>query len=164
MPPKISPNTLRKLLNYDPVTGHLTWLDRPSNHCIGNIAGSLRKDGRVLVKINDRTYGAHRICWVLFHGKWPKYEIDHINGDPSDNSIKNLRDVSRTVNQQNRKKAQTNNSSGLLGVYLRANRNNYVAQIRINGKGKYLGSFDTAAEAHQAYLKAKRKHHEGCTI
>ena len=93
--------------------------------------------------------------------------VDHINGNRGDNRLCNLRDVSRKINTQNRKSASINNSCGLLGVSEHkgvGKSGRFVAGIYIEGKRKHLGVFDTAQQAHEAYLTAKRKYHEGCTI
>jgi len=94
-------------------------------------------------------------------GEWPS-EIDHINGDKSDNSYRNLREVSRGENMQNKRKAHRNNKTGFLGVAREAGK--YRARIRVCGKNRSLGMYDTPQQAHQAYLAAKRELHEGCTI
>ena len=107
-------------------------------------------------------YYIHRIAWLYVYGCWPNNHIDHINGNPDDNSIENLRDVSRKVNLQNMRKATKSSKTGILGVSESAGR--FRASIRIDGKAKYLGSFDDAKTAHAAYIDAKRKYHEGCTL
>jgi hypothetical protein len=99
------------------------------------------------------------------YGKWPEGEIDHINGNKADNRICNLRDVDRSTNQQNAKKAQSNNkSAGLLGVSLHKSRNKFRAQITYDKKRHHIGYFDTAELAYAAYLSEKRRRHAGCTI
>ena len=109
-------------------------------------------------------YLGYRLAWLYVHGKLPDGDIDHINGKPSDDRIKNLRDVSRSVNLQNQRAARSNNSSGLLGVFFQKTMNKWTSKIQLDWKTKSLGYFDTAEEAHAAYLKAKRELHEGCTI
>jgi len=59
----------------------------------------------------------HRAAWALFYGRWPT-EIDHLNGNKTDNRIENLREVSRGENDQNRVwKWKPNATTGLPGVY-----------------------------------------------
>ncbi len=92
--------------------------------------------------------------------------IDHIDGNPANNRLENLRDVSRAVNGQNQKRAQRHNGTGVLGVTRRRNAksNPYQAHIVVDGRPKYLGVFPTADAASAAYIAAKRALHEGCTL
>lgn len=85
-------------------------------------------------------------------GKWPESTIDHIDGNRINNIFSNLRDVSASENNHNRKKAFSNNKAGILGV------NFYIPLLkwRARFKNKHLGYFETSQEAHQAYLTAKK--------
>ena len=128
----------------------------------GTVVGSTRPDGYLKILIDGKSYLAHRLAWFYVNGVWPTYEIDHINGVKADNRIENMRDVPSFVNRENRHRAQRDNKLGVLGVvqYPRG----FAANIKINGKPVYLGYFSTAEAAHAAYVSAKRRHHEGCTI
>lgn len=171
----ISPEKLKELLIYDGGTGQLFWKEEARAgfknsmivHHAGDIAGGSRKDGRRVVRVGGILFMSYRVAWALYYGDWPKGEIDHINGITSDDRIENLRDVTRSVNQQNIKKAMANKkSSKLLGVYKdnRKKKKKWRSSIMTNGVEKYLGLFSTEAEAHAAYIKEKRKMHDGCTI
>jgi hypothetical protein len=81
-------------------------------------------------------------------------EVDHKDRDPTNNSRDNLRPATRTQNQAN---SGSDAISGFKGVYAR--RNKFQAAISINYKKVHLGSFDTAQQAHTAYLKAATKLH-----
>ncbi len=156
---------VRELLDYDPETGGLTWRTRPSNRVrIGDKAGCVRLDRRITVRVDGAFYKAHRIAWLHFYGIWPRDQIDHRDGDPSNNCIRNLRDVNQPVNMQNLRKARIDSQTKLLGVCVDKKRRSFAAQIKVNGKRMHLGVFNTAAEAHAAYIQAKRRLHEGCTI
>jgi hypothetical protein len=74
----------------------------------------------------------------------------------------NLRDASRRVNQQNMRRALSGSASGLIGAHKK--RNKWSSQIRVEGGLIKLGVFATAQAAHDAYVKAKRQYHAGCTI
>jgi hypothetical protein len=91
--------------------------------------------------------------WLHYYGKWPENELDHINLDKLDNSISNLRDVTRLEQMQNLP-AYKNNTSGLVGVYLRKS-GKFQALVQYNGKNHYVGQFDTKEAAHAAYLVKK---------
>lgn len=108
---------------------------------LGSVGVTGAKSGCVLGK----PILAHRAAWVLHYGKWPDGEIDHINGVRTDNRICNLRDVDKGGNQRNATRRK-DNTSGYAGVYKWKKR--YLAHIRIDGKLKVIGRFDTAEEAH----------------
>jgi hypothetical protein len=95
-------------------------------------------------------------------GEWPQHEIDHMNGVPSCNGWVNLREATRRVNMQNQRRPCTTNGCGLLGAHKNGKR--FSSSINVNGKLMYLGTFDTPKEAHEAYVTAKRKYHEGNTL
>jgi hypothetical protein len=91
---------LKKLLDYDPATGYLTWKETRRMRKAGARAGHLDKAGyRNLCMANNRTMKAHRLIWKLVTGKEPKGTIDHINGDRDDNRFENLREAD--MSQQN---------------------------------------------------------------
>jgi hypothetical protein len=145
-------------ISYDPLTGALTWKKKRGRMLPGRPVGSKRADGYVTLRFNDRDYLGHRVAWYLRTGDWPKDQIDHINCDPSDNRICNLREATVGENQRNRK-ARRNNSCGLKGVAFEKNSNKWRADIRVNRKGKCLGRFETPEEAHEAYQQAARELH-----
>lgn len=161
----LTAETLRRVLNYNPDTGLLTWRESRGRVAAGQVAGSLRKrDGVVRVRVNGRFYGAHRLAWLWVNGRWPGNELDHINGIPSDNRIANLRDCGRTINRQNMRRAHHDSASKTLGVSWSASSRKWRARIWAGGKEVGLGIFDTTEQAHKAYLTAKRRLHPGCTI
>lgn len=155
---------LRELLNYDPETGALT--NAVSRiHCpAGALAGSKRKNGYIEVSLLGGRYYAHRLAWLHVHGEWPQNSVDHINGVRDDNRIANLRDVQHRVNLQNRRSAPSNSMSGVLGAKWIPRKRLWSSRIKVGGATKSLGYYKTADEAHQAFLSAKRRLHEGCTI
>ena len=146
---------LKPLLKYDPSTGSITWKGS------GNSA-TIRLGSYLAVKHRGKYHLAHRLAWYLHYGKLPEQEIDHINNKKHDNSIKNLRDVSHSLNQHNRVKANKNSHTGILGVT--KDTAGYRARITLNNKTISLGNFKTAEEAQEAYLKAKRELHKGNTL
>lgn len=145
-------------------TGLFVRLSDICNVKAGRITGNRNTGGHIGFAIDRRMYLAHRLAWLYVHGSWPEGQIDHINGIRTDNRICNLRDVSRSINAQNVHGARKDNKLGLLGVCWREASKKFIAQIQVAGKVRHLGMFRTAEDAHEAYLKAKRKYHPGCTI
>jgi len=92
--------------------------------------------------------------------------VDHINGDTLDNRKENLRICTQGENTKNRRDKNKNNTSGLKGVCLRKTKHKgkvyqtWVAQIGIDKKRVYLGSFKTKELAHEAYKEASKKYHK----
>jgi len=164
---------LRKLLAYNPDTGSLIWMTRPHdmfpndgrarqwNSCHAGkeaftaITGGYRH-GLVLRK----SYRAHRVIWAMHYGEWPKDQIDHINGDRSDNRIANLRGVSNTENQKNAA-IRRNNTSGVTGVSWDRATEKWVANITVDRLGVKLGYFSDfdAAVASRKLAEAEYGFH-----
>ena len=160
----ISADRLRELLDYNHETGALTWrVARGAKAKAGTVAGSPNSKGYLTVKVDNKTYRAHRLAWLMFHGSLPELFIDHVNGDKLDNRICNLRAATNSENQQNKLRARRDSLSGLLGVYTHEN-GRWRSSIKVDGKQKHLGCFDTPEEAHSVYLKAKAELHPFQTI
>lgn len=157
----VAPAEIRALFEYDSKTGVLKW------RIPDRVAGSLHGKGYLRVKIHGVSFMAHRVAWAHYYGSWPVPwpigEVDHWDGDKANNRIKNLRDVTRKINSQNRREARSG-TSGHIGVSKRRGDIKFRAFIRVDGKQKYLGRFNLEEDAATAYLQAKRKYHEGCTI
>lgn len=143
----------RERLAYDPATGIIKWATSPGGRVrVGQPAGYIGTNGYVVIRVDGLNYHAHRLGWLLHYGAWPEKEVDHINGGRTDNRIANLRDVDRFGNMSNRKGPDRDTTTGVLGVY--KHRDRYVAQRKVNGVHRYLGTFDTAQEAGIAYQSA----------
>lgn len=147
---------LRSRLAYDSETGKITWLPKPGadkwNARFAGRQAFCRKSARggyLLGKIDNIDLRAHRLAFALFHGAWPVGEVDHINGDVTDNRIVNLRDASPSQNCRNQKMPK-NNRSGALGVWFDARRQKWRAEARHGGVNHKLGSFLTREDAEIA--------------
>jgi hypothetical protein len=167
-PTALSQQNLHDLFTYD--NGNLVWKQRPkedfsrnqaflmwNGRYAGNIAGGLHKGiGYHVVRVKNVRHLLHRLIWIFNNGEIPcLYQIDHINGNKLDNTIENLRLATNSENQMNRP-SQSNNKSGAKGVCWHKKYNKWVANIRIDKKQKYLGSFDNVIDAKNAYEQAAK--------
>jgi hypothetical protein len=124
----------------------------------GKKKGSFDTHGRIQVLIAGKRYSEHRLVWLWFNGEFPDGDLDHINRNPADNRIENLRIVTRSQNKQN-SGLYKNNTSGFKGVCLAGKWGTWKASIAIDRKRYYLGSFETKELAYQRYLEAVRELH-----
>ena len=169
--PVILHHELLQLVRFNKRTGVFRWKvsvrSRGGLTQIGAPVGHLGQNGYIRIILRGREYPAHRLAWFYVHGVWPAQDIDHRNGVRHDNRIANLRDVSDVVNQQNRRQAASNCRSKLLGAWPASNpkaSKPWRSAIKVGAEMRFLGYFDTEVLAHAAYIRAKRKFHEGCTI
>jgi hypothetical protein len=137
-------------LEYNAETGEFTWLDDFNAKRVGRRAGTtIGSKGYRTITIKKRRYYEHRIAWYMMTGNDPTgLEIDHINGDKSDNRFSNLR---MATCQQNRVNCglSANNTSGYKGVT--KNRKAWITSIMKDRQYVYIGSFETPEEAAKAY-------------
>ena len=150
--------TLRKHMSYNKETGEFTWIGNQFGITKGIVAGHLSKDGYIKIQIDKRIYLAHRLVWLWNTGSMPKSEIDHIDGNKSNNAFSNLRETTRSQNCKNTKIRSTN-SSGCIGVHKVKRSGKY--QARISGFNKeriVLGTFDTYEEAVAVRKNAEDKY------
>jgi hypothetical protein len=125
---------IKSILRYDPDTGFFTWLVRTGLRVqVGDVAGSIRPDGYININVNREKNYAHRLAFLYMTGSFPPDQVDHINGNPSDNSWKNLRSATRNENMRNTK-MQKRNVSGLTGVSRDYRFNIWCVRVRHNGK------------------------------
>ncbi len=166
----IAPDVLRQLLRYEPDTGKLYWLprglewfcDAKSPERIAN-SWNTRHSGGLAFKRQTKGYFsgtllrqkllAHRVIFAHHHGKWPEY-IDHADGNPSNNRIENLRDVSHQKNMQNMP-VSIRNKSGIMGVGWRKNEQKWAARITVDGRRHSLGYYHDKNEAIVARKNAE---------
>ena len=154
---------LKEVLDYNPETGIFTRRLKQSGVSQGKASGSLTSEGYMVTSIDTKLYKCHRLVWLYMTGSWPIGQIDHKNGNRSDNRFENLRDVAKQQNTENQRKAQRRNkSTGVLGTW--KNGNGFAARISHGHTKIHLGTFATLEEASAAYVAAKRVLHLGCTI
>lgn len=150
---------LKELLDYDPGTGVFSWIvDRGGTAKAGSVAGRLNGNTYLQIMVDGKRYCAHRLAWLYVHGEFPPDQLDHINRIRTDNRISNLRPATGTENNQNCSK-RSDNTSGVIGVGWHKKCGKWVAHIRLNGRRKHLGLYDTIEEAAAARASAKAELH-----
>lgn len=140
----------RATVAYDPDTGVFTSLET------GRIVTYPHGSGYLRVCVARRDYLAHRLAWLLVHGKWPPKHIDHINGDKTDNRLCNIRPVEVWQNRANSRKG-SGKSSRLKGVSRRSDCDRWAAKVSKQGVTYRLGLFTTEEAAHAAYVAKARE-------
>lgn len=154
----VTQEELKNVLSYDPETGDFVWLISPASHVkIGRLAGRIGANGYRVIKYNRRDYGSHRLAWLYMTGEFPQNQIDHIDGDPLNNRIVNLRDVDRTQNQRNRRRNR-NNKSGITGVSWHKSLGQWQSDTKDNGATIHLGCFKDFFEACCARKSANNRY------
>jgi hypothetical protein len=148
----LTADQVREMLSYNPRTGIFHWKVSAGRAKTGKSAGGSDPRGRHRVRIDGQLYPATRLAWLYVTGRWPKHEITCINGDRSDIRWINLRE---TTSSQRRAFTPARSKLGVKGVWI-TKHGKYVAEIRIAGQKKYLGSFDTLQEANAAYARAAK--------
>lgn len=149
----------RETWRYDQSTGAIVWINPKSNRLKpGDNAGSKSsssKSKKTYIRIGwgGRLILAHRIAFLIMTGEWPIHQIDHINGDGTDNRWENLRHVTGGQNCKNRK-LNSNNSSGNTGVGWYPSRCKWSSKVTANNKTIFLGYFSSKEEAIAARLQA----------
>lgn len=153
---KLTQKQLKHYLSYDPKTGVFRWKNPRGKKCkAGDVAGSYNANlGYLEIGLNYHVYLGHYLAWMYVHGEWPEptKEVDHKDGNTSNNAIKNLRVVTHKKNIRNSKK-WSHNTSGVTGVHFGKTWNKWVAHI---GKTR-LGLFATKEEAVAVRLAAEKE-------
>lgn len=152
---KLTQARLKELLDYNEYTGIFKWIvRRKGSKGVGGVAGSLEQ-GYIRLSVDYKRHFAHRLAWLYMYGYMPENFIDHINRDPSDNRIVNLREVSHQCNLRNTGNPITNTSS-VKGVCWCKQNSKWRSYIR-NGKNpSALGHYKSLDNAVCARLAAEQ--------
>jgi len=143
-------------IDYDPTTGICRWKNplSPRVHK-GDIIGCANKSGHLRIVLNNQHYLLHRIIWLYYYGVFPTYNLDHINQNPSDNRIDNLREATKQCNARNCPNPK-NNTSGVKGVVWNKANNNWRVGMHVNWKHINLGSYKVFDDAVCARLAGEQ--------
>lgn len=162
-------DVLHELLAFDSKTGAFTWKARDGRFCATELSArrwNARFAGKPALNGNHaqgylegtllfQSILAHRAAWAMHYGVWPSSQIDHINGDRTDNRIQNLREATATENNRNMR-LSSRNTSGTVGVH--RSRRLWVARICDQGKIVHLGSFRDFGDAVAARKAAEERY------
>jgi hypothetical protein len=154
---------VEKLLHYDAATGNLIRKTDRRRFKAGTIAGSRTHCGHITTWINGEQFLGHRLAWLLHYGEWPSDQIDHINRNPADNRIENLRILHQLANMQNRNPA-TKSKTGIKGVYKANDGDAYYAQLFVNGAYVVRKRCRTIEEATRVIREAQKQYHPFFTV
>ena len=139
--------------------GNLHWAKKTAERVkIGDIAGTTTTNGYIRVILCGKLYRAHRIIFLMHYGYLPKI-IDHIDGNPSNNLIENLREATDSQNQHNRK-INVNNISQTKGISWEKSTKKWRVDLGINGKRKHFGRFFDLELAELVAIEARNKYHK----
>jgi hypothetical protein len=152
---KLTQKRLKEVLKYYPGSGIFRWR-KSFRGMKRKIAGCKRPNGYVVIQIDGELHYAHRLAWLYVHGYFPEHGIDHIDKNPSNNKIKNLREATNQCNLRNTGNP-IDNTSGVKGVYWFKRDNKWMAYIAVNGKQKNLGYYKNFDNAVKARYKAEKK-------
>jgi hypothetical protein len=159
---------LKTRVVYDQHTGKMYWLPKQGTERYIRAFNS-RYAGKEITSVSGNGYMQIRFCengvpqHVVFHrlafylgtGAMPEYDVDHINGNKTDNRLCNLRDATRSKNMRNAKQ-RVDNASGSTGVY-QNKHGSFIAQgVDDSGTRVHLGCFldlETAASVASTYRK-----------
>lgn len=155
---KYNNDSLKSVLSYDKISGLFHWSKTMSRRCKkGSVAGWTSYAGYNEIRVGDLIYKAHRLAVAFSFNEEPIGEVDHIDGDRLNNSLLNLRMVTRQENQRN-STIRTDNQSGFCGVYWDKDREKWRAGIRVDNKTIYLGIFNKKDDAIKARKEANLKY------
>lgn len=153
---------LDSILLYSPNAGEFRWKNKKGKKITpGQIAGYINhyRGGMSyrIIQIDGVNYRAHRLAWLYTYGSFPKNHIDHIDGDGTNNKIKNLRSVTRTENQKNTR-LRADNTSGVVGISWDTAREKWHSYISDKGRRITLGYFKNKEKAVEERKKAEIKY------
>ena len=143
---------------FDYSYGKLFWKVKKSRNInVGDEAGSSNNEGYKVVLIDRKQYKIHRLIFCMFYGYFPEF-VDHIDGNPSNNDISNLRKCTKSQNQHNTK-LHKNNKTGVHGLSLNARNGKWLVQLQVDKRKKRVGEFEDFELAELVAIEARNKYH-----
>lgn len=151
----INQQLLHDLFTYK--DGELYWKVAPCKSVAANQKAGYFNKKYKKIKIKHKSYFAHRLIYMMFHGYVPEF-IDHIDNNPENNRIENLRPATRQQNNSNAK-LRMDATSGAKGVNWHKKQQKWNVRVSINGKRQNIGAFDDHELAELVAVMAREKYH-----
>jgi len=153
---------LKSVLNYDPETGLFVRIKRTSNSVkIGDVAGSIKMSSGgkryIAIRVNGKKHSAHRLAFLYMTGNFPENQVDHDDGNGTNNKWLNLNDVSNIENSRNQRLSAANTSDHT-GVRWNKKERKWKVRIGVNYEMITLGTFDDFFEAICRRKSAENKY------
>ena len=152
----------RELFNYSPETGVISWSKTSGPRSQKGAEAGWSQAGYRRIQADGEMYMSHRVAWLLAYGDWPFAQIDHIDGNRTNNRLENLREASHLENMKN-KKTYTTNKSGVVGVYWAADREKWRARIGGKNLGAHSSIEAAATERREAEITQEYHRNHGRT-
>lgn len=154
---------LQKILKYNPDTGEFTWLVSRGNVTVGSPAGTKDTSGHIKIGINGIRYMAHRLVFLYMFGELPIGIVDHIDKNPSNNALSNLREVHFAENQKNRKDS-TKIQSGFTYITYKEEKEAWRVELGANCGRKPIGYYKNLDLAIKALEEALIEYNDSDSI
>ena len=153
---EISQDRLHELFEYK--DGQLIWkISRGGSAKKGSVAGRKVKQNYTQIEVDRKTYYLHRLVFIYHNGYCPKI-LDHIDGNPDNNKLENLREATMSENQMN-SKLNVNSSTKMKNVNWNTEANKYRVELSVNGKNKFIGYYNDPELAELVAIEARDKYH-----
>lgn len=155
----VTQQELKKWLHYSPIVGTFEWIRKGRRIQLYSLAGAVdHKSGYVTIGFKGKIYRAHTLAWLYMTGEWPSMDIDHRDGDKTNNAFANLRLATKSQNSWNARTVCTS-STGIKGVLYDKKIKKWRAVLSAYGKKVHVGLFKTAEEAAEAVRVRREELH-----
>ncbi|HHJ4404337.1 TPA: HNH endonuclease [Citrobacter freundii] len=155
----ITQQVLKSLMHYEPVSGVFTWVKSSNRRIkVGSRAGTINGSGYRQIRIDGKIYKEHRLAWLYVYGCMPEMDVDHLDRNPLNNGIKNLRLSTKSENQYNRRKP-SGGKNPIKGVRLDVKNGKWRVCGSRNKKQIWLGYFDDLELAELVISEFRGKYH-----
>lgn len=142
---------MKELLRYDPDSGKFFWLKQIGGRKIGQEANHI-SHGYILIRVDGRSYRAHRLAFLYMDGQLPELDVDHIDGCKTNNAFVNLRHATRSQNLGN-SGVRSVRGLGIKNIQLRPGIKRYSVRVQ----GKFFGAYEDLELAQLVADEARLK-------